>query len=72
VIFEETPEGILIRPAAAVPIESYTPRRKAEFLLNNAVDARDYARARKTVKAMGLDPDRIEHHKPGGRAAKGA
>lgn len=72
VIFEETPEGILIRPAAAVPIEPYTPQRKAEFLLNNAVEARDYTRARKAVKAMGLDPDQVEHRKPGGRAAKGA
>jgi len=37
IIAEERPDGILIRPAAAVPIEIYTPERKAEFLLSNAV-----------------------------------
>lgn len=64
VITEATDEGILIRPAVALPIERYTPRRRAEFLLTNAVDADDYARARMAVQAMGLDPDDIPHVKP--------
>ena len=64
VIAEETPEGILIRPAVTVPIEVYTPERKAEFLLSNAVDAEDYARAREEVRTLGLDPDAIPHHRP--------
>jgi AbrB family looped-hinge helix DNA binding protein len=64
VIFEETPEGILIRPAVALPVETYTPRRRAEFLLTNATDRRDYAAAVKAVKAMGLDPATIPHRKP--------
>ena len=42
VIAEETPEGILIRPAMTVPIELYSLERKAEFLLSNAVDEADY------------------------------
>lgn len=64
VIAEETPEGILIRPAVTVPIELYTLERKAEFLLSNCVDPEDYARAVREVRAMGLDPEKIEHHRP--------
>ena len=66
VMAEETPEGILLRPAAVLALESYTPERKAEFLLSNAVDTADYAGALKAVKDMGLDPARIKHHKPAG------
>jgi len=66
VIAEETPEGILIRPAVTVPIELYGPERKAEFILSNAVDADDYARALDEVRAMGLDPAKIDHYKPAG------
>ena len=66
VIAEETPEGILIRPAVTVPIELYSDERKAEFLLSNAVGAADYARAVEEVRALGLDPARIAHHKPAG------
>src|ERR1700676_2250101 len=64
VVAEERENGILIRPAKVVPIEIYTPERRAEFLLNNAVDAADYRRARAEVKRIGLDPDRIKHRKP--------
>ncbi len=64
VIAEERPEGVLIRPAAALPVEIYTPERRAEFLLSNAVDAKDYARARKAVQKLGLAPDAIPHYNP--------
>lgn len=64
VIVEESEDGILIRPAIAVPLESYTPSRKAEFLLSNTVDAEDYARAVEEVHRMGLDPATIPHYKP--------
>lgn len=64
VIVEESDEGILIRPAVAVPLESYTPSRKAEFLLSNAVDAEDYARAVEEVRRMGLDPATVPHYNP--------
>ena len=64
VVAEARPDGILIRPAVAVPIEIYTPERKAEFLLSNAVDAADYAWAVKQVNALGLEPKTIPHRRP--------
>lgn len=64
VIAEQTPEGILIRPALTVAIELYGPERKAEFLLSNAVDAEDYRQAVAEVRAMGLDPATIPHRRP--------
>jgi bifunctional DNA-binding transcriptional regulator/antitoxin component of YhaV-PrlF toxin-antitoxin module len=45
------------------PIERYTPERKAEFLLSNAIDEADYRRARKEVLKLGIDPDSIPHRK---------
>jgi AbrB family looped-hinge helix DNA binding protein len=64
VIAEEMDGGILLRPAIVVPVERYTPERKAEFLLSNAVDADDYRGARKEVKKLDLDPDKIPHQRP--------
>jgi len=64
VLAEERPDGILIRPAVALPVEIYTPERKAELLLSNAVDHEDYRTAAEEVKKMGLEPARIPHHKP--------
>ncbi len=64
VIVEETEDGILIRPAVTLALEPYSRERKAEFLLNTAVDAVDYARAREAVAALGLDPDSASHEKP--------
>ena len=66
IIVEARQEGILIRPASLHPIEIYTPERKAQFLLMNAVDAADYADAVTEVREMGLDPDTIPHDKPSG------
>ena len=63
VIAEDREEGILIRPAAAVPLEIYTPERREEFLLSGAVDEEDYARAKEEVRKMGLDPDTIPHRR---------
>jgi AbrB family looped-hinge helix DNA binding protein len=64
IIAEERAEGILIRPAVAVPVEMYTPARIAEFLLSNAVDARDYRAAVRAVRKLGIDPRAIAHHRP--------
>ena len=64
VIAEEREEGVLIRPAVVMPVEMYTPERRAEFLLSNAVDEADYARAQEEVRKLGLDPDIIPHTKP--------
>ena len=66
IVAEEREEGVLIRPAVALPVEVYTPERRAEFLLSNAVDAKDYARAREEVRKMGFDPAKIPHRKPAG------
>jgi AbrB family looped-hinge helix DNA binding protein len=66
VLAEERADGILIRPGVVMPFERYTPDRRAEFLLNNAVDAGDYAEAVAEVRRMGLDPDKINHSKPSG------
>jgi len=64
VIAEGREEGILIRPAVAVPLESYTSERMAEFLLSNAVDDEDYTHAEEEeVRKTGLDPDAIPHRR---------
>ena len=61
---EEREDGILIRPAVVVPIEKYTPERKAEFLLSNATNTADYRKARTEVQTLGIDPDSIPHRRP--------
>jgi AbrB family looped-hinge helix DNA binding protein len=63
-VAEPRPDGILLRAATVVPIENYTPERKAEFLLSNAVNAKDFARAREEVKKLGLDPAKIRRRRP--------
>ena len=66
VIVEARPEGVLLRPVVTLPFEIYTPERKAEFLLNNAVTQEEYDLAAKEVRKMGLDPEEIPHEKPDG------
>lgn len=61
---EEREDGILIRPAVVVPVERYTPERKAEFILSNATTDADYRQARKEVQKLGIDPDSIPHRRP--------
>lgn len=61
---EARTEGVLIRPAVVVPVESYSRERKAEFLLSTATTERDYRRARREVRKLGLDPDAIPHRRP--------
>jgi len=65
VMTEAREDGVLIRPAVVVPVERYTSERKAEFLLSTATTQRDYQRARKEVKKLGVDPDAIPHRRPG-------
>jgi AbrB family looped-hinge helix DNA binding protein len=64
VIVKSQPEGILLCPVVTLPLEIYTPERKAEFLLNNAITSEDYKWATREVKKMGLDPETIPHKKP--------
>ncbi|MFM8360852.1 MAG: AbrB/MazE/SpoVT family DNA-binding domain-containing protein [Verrucomicrobiota bacterium] len=63
VIQDPTPEAILIRPAATVPVRAYSQQDRAVFLLNNAATESEYREAREEVKAMGLDPDRLQHQR---------
>ncbi len=63
-ITEEREDGILLRPAVAMPLEFYSMERRASLLLENAVDEADYRQAREAVKQMGIDPDQIEHTRP--------
>ncbi len=64
VIAEEREDGILFRPAVLVPMERYSPERKAEFLLSTATTNADYRKARREVRKLGLDPDSIPHRRP--------
>ena len=64
ILFDEERGGVLIRPAEAIPVEIYTKERKAGFLLENSIGPGDYARARRDVRKMGLDPDKIPHTPP--------
>src|SRR5260370_38157774 len=63
-VAEERAEGVLIRPAVVMPGEVYTPERRAGLLLNNAVSAADYRRARAAGRRMGPAPNAIDHVKP--------
>jgi len=66
VVAEPRAEGVLLRPVVTLPIEIYTPERKAEFLLNNAITRKDYEWAVKEVRKLGLDPETIPHERPKG------
>ena len=65
VLAEAREDGVLLRPAVAMPVEIYDRERQAEFLLSNAVDEEDYASAREAVCALGVDPDAVPHYRPG-------
>jgi len=64
VVAEEKDDGILIRPAVLVPVERYSPERKAEFLLSTATTNADYRKARRLVRKLGIDPDSVPHRRP--------
>ncbi|MBI4229606.1 MAG: AbrB/MazE/SpoVT family DNA-binding domain-containing protein [Planctomycetes bacterium] len=66
VVAEPTAEGILLRPAAVVPVEIYSRERQAEFLLSNAVDTEDFQKASEEVRRLGLDPSKVRHESPSG------
>jgi len=63
VTVEGRPEGLLVRPLAAFPIEKYTPEEKARFLLANTVTDGDLAWAVQEVRKMGLDPGKFMEKK---------
>ena len=63
-MIEDFAGGLTIRPAVALAVEIYPPERQAALLLENAVDAQDYAAAREAVQKMGINPDQIDHRPP--------
>jgi AbrB family looped-hinge helix DNA binding protein len=63
VVAEESEYGVLLRPAAVLPVEIYSPERKAEFLVANAIDVADRKRAEEEVRKMGLDPRKLRARK---------
>src|SRR5476651_1596200 len=63
-ITEDHGDGILIIPAVAMPIERYSLKRRAEFILSNATEQKDYDKACEEVRKLGLDPNTIKHHRP--------
>ncbi len=65
VLAEAREDGVLIRPVSVSPVEIYSDKRRAEFLLNNAVTEEEYCRAVKDVESMGLDLTEIPHERPG-------
>ena len=67
VVAEAREEGVLLRPAVTLPLERYTPERKAEFLLYNVVTPEDYAWALEEVRKLGIDPKTVPHEKPRSR-----
>jgi AbrB family looped-hinge helix DNA binding protein len=66
IIAEGREEGVLLRPVVTLPLEIYSPERKAEFLLNNAITSKDYTWAVKQIRQMGINPETIPHKKPKG------
>ena len=60
---EPKKEGLLLRPVVTLPVEIYTDKQRAEFMLNNAVTKQDYRHARRQVWEMGIDPTSIDHEK---------
>lgn len=72
VVVESTDRGLLLRPISTLSRHTYSDQRRAEFLLSNASDDEDYRQALETVRAMGLDPDRIQHQPPPGTGRKRA
>ena len=59
VVAEETEYGVFFFFNDTATTEIYTPERRAEFLLANAVDAEDRKAAEGEVRKLGLDPARL-------------
>jgi AbrB family looped-hinge helix DNA binding protein len=58
VVAEEAEYGVLLRPAAVLPVEIYSPERKAEFLIANAIDAADRKAAEAEARKLGSRPQK--------------
>ncbi len=63
-ITEASDEGLFLKPAVALPVETYSPERKSAFLLSNSISTEDYEEAKQAVVMMGLNHAEIEHYSP--------
>ena len=54
-VAEAHADGILLRPAMALPVEIYSTQRQVEFLLANAVGDAELRVAMADAAAMGVD-----------------
>ncbi len=64
-VMEESAAGLLFKPVRAYEVEVYTPERRVEFLLNNAVTGAEYDEALAEARALGVDPAAVPHqHRP--------
>ena len=63
-ITEASDEGLFLKPAVVLPVETYSLERKAAFILSNSISLEDYEEAKKAVVVMGLNPTAIEHYSP--------
>jgi AbrB family looped-hinge helix DNA binding protein len=62
ILITEAKDGeIHIRPAVAVEAEVYTPERRAELLLNNAMTREEWDAIAADVRSWGLDPQNIPY-----------
>lgn len=62
ILITEVKDGeIRIRPAVAVEVEVYTPERRAELLLNNAMTKEEWDAIAADVRSWGLDPRNIPY-----------
>ena len=56
VVAEEVEYGVLLRPAALLPVEIYSPERKAEFLIANAIDPEDRKASESSARKLRVKP----------------
>ena len=66
VIVEEREDGLSVRPAVTLPVEIYSPERKAEFLLEQRSQQGRLPLGGPRGTADGVDPRKIIHKKPPG------
>lgn len=67
IVVEESEYGVLLRPAVVIPVEIYSPERRAEFFVANATGARDRENAEAEVRKFGLWPPKTRSRKPSKR-----
>ena len=67
VLVHSGPDGVVIRSVATVPVEVYSRKRRAAFILQSWLKPEDYPKLRDQVRRMGIDPDKVRHTRPSRR-----